>query len=109
MLCLLPAFSDAVLVPPPPHETASSRAVFVVSSSVLLLLLFEKISCQVLVVHCCCFVSVEQCFCCQVYVRILFLRPVHDVYQSPWQPFHQLLPHGLDGIASRSTAIRFGG
>ena len=47
--------------------------------------------------------------CCQVHVRFVLLRAVHDVYQSPWQPLHQLLPHGYDGTAARNSHVLSGG
>ena len=45
----------------------------------------------------------------QVHVRFRLLCPVHDVHQSPWQPFPQLLPHGSDGTTARSYHVHSGG
>ena len=42
-------------------------------------------------------------------MRIVLLCAVHDVHQSPWQPLHQLLPHGSDGTAARNSHVLSGG
>ena len=66
--------------------------------------------CQVTVAqYLCCQVTVAQYICCQVHVLFRLPRDLHDVHQSPWQPLHQLLPHGSDGTASRNSPVSFGG
>ena len=96
----LPGYSGAISLLP-----GYSGAIFLLPSYSGAIYLLPVTVAQYL----CCQVTVAQYLCCQVHVRFRLPRAVHDVHQSPWQPLHQLLPHGSDGTASRNSPVSFGG